>query len=270
MLDLFSYDFVIRALLIGTITSITTAILGNFIVAARQSVMSDMLAHTALAGVGIGIFFHVSPSLVAFVVSIIVSIILWYFLQRSSRAPEAMAMLLLSGGLATALFFAHLAKNNPISFESFLFGSIITVTFYEVVYYGIINIGVLLIILLLWDKLVGVVFDIPYMHTRIACIHVYEMVFMVLIGIIVASALKVIGGLLVGALFVIPALCAQNNAQSFKKNVIYSILYAVVSIWIGISISFYWDIPTSSSIIFVLIACFLFSRILNYISLKSG
>ena len=57
MLELLQESFFIKAFIIGVITSITCAVAGNFLVASRQAVISDMLSHTTLAGVGIGFFF---------------------------------------------------------------------------------------------------------------------------------------------------------------------------------------------------------------------
>ena len=39
-----------RAIVVGFFISISTAIVGNFVVASRQSMAPDMLAHTSLAG----------------------------------------------------------------------------------------------------------------------------------------------------------------------------------------------------------------------------
>jgi len=40
--------FIIKALIIGSLLGIATGILGNFLVASRQSMMCDMIAHTSL------------------------------------------------------------------------------------------------------------------------------------------------------------------------------------------------------------------------------
>jgi len=53
--------FIIKALIIGSLLGIATGILGNFLVASRQSMMSDMIAHTSLFGVGVGVFIGLSP-----------------------------------------------------------------------------------------------------------------------------------------------------------------------------------------------------------------
>lgn len=256
MLELFTYDFIVRAFIVGTVTAATAAILGNFVVAARQSMMSDMLAHAALAGVGLGIFLHTSPSFLAGCVVMLASVFLWFLTRHGQRAPEAVSMLLLTGGLAIALLLAHAAKNNPISFETFLFGSILTITLTEVLFFSAICIFISMILFVFYREFLVVVFDVQFAQVRSKNATFYEMLLMVLTGLLVAVSLKVIGGLLVGALLVIPALTAQNIARSFRECVLWSICVGIIGVIAGITASFYFDIPASSGIVLSLIGLF--------------
>ena len=164
LLEVFSYDFMTRALTVGLFTAISTAVIGNFVVTARQAVMSDMLAHTALVGVGLGIFWQVSPTYAAVVATIISALLLWWLNQNKNQAPEAISMLLLTGGLATATLLAHLNKNNPISLDTYLFGSILTITEAEMYVFIALNMLVILVLLTFWRPLLTLVFDLSLIH----------------------------------------------------------------------------------------------------------
>jgi len=261
MLAILQFDFMIRALIVGVIAAITTAILGNFVVASRQSIMSDMIAHTSLAGVGLGIFFHLSPFLLAFAVSIVVSLFLWSMTRRKTHNSEAISILLLSGGLAIALLFSHLAKNNPVSFESYLFGSIITLTWQEVITFAFVSSALLITLFTFWNRFTAVIFDPDFARSRFKNSFIFEILFMLFIAVIVASSLKIIGGLLVGALLVIPVLSAQNTSSTFKISVLQSIFYSLLGVIAGVVISFYVDVPASSSIVLSLILLFSISSL---------
>lgn len=263
MWEIFTYDFVVRALIIGTLVAIVAALVGNFVVAARQSIISDMLAHAALAGVGIGILFHISPVGSAFVVTLFFSLLLWFFALRTGRAPEAFSMLLLTGGLAIAVLCAHMAKDNPISFDAYLFGSILTVSATEMMYYIVAMVTIGVVMFVIRSRLLLIVFDPQFARTQISSARTIEIIFMLVIAAVVALSLKVIGGLLIGALFVIPVLCAQNSAQSFRANVLYSTIYGAIGVWGGIIASFYYDIPTSSGIVLLLLMIFLFTSLVR-------
>jgi zinc transport system permease protein len=259
MLEFLQYDFMVRALLVGFFTAISTAILGNFVVTARQAIVSDMLAHTALVGVGIGIFWQVSPTYLSLVTTIIAGVFLWWLGRKNNQAPEAISMLLLTGGLALALLLAHINKDNPISLDTYLFGSILTVTAAEMTTFIVLNICILIIVLVCWRPFLIYAFDRDFSQTLSKTV-LYEILFIVLLSLIVGIGLKVIGGLLIGALLVIPVLIAQTFTQSFKQNVVYSVLCNILAVVAGIISSFYLDIPVSSGIVLSLIALYILTK----------
>jgi zinc transport system permease protein len=259
LLEIFQYEFMVRALIVGFFTAVTTAILGNFIVTARQAVVSDMLAHTALVGVGFGVLWDFYPTYLALVATIFSALGLWYLNRIKPEAPEANSMLLLSGGLALALLLTHLNKNNPIALNTYLFGSILTITKAELWSFVFLNIAIVFVICTNWNRLLTLVFDPDYtIHPRQK--NFYEILFMLLIACMVGIGLKVIGGLLIGALFVIPVLTVSSFTRSFYHTVLCSIAVNIVGVFLGIISSFYLDIPTSSAIILSLIGFYLLGR----------
>jgi zinc transport system permease protein len=262
MLEIFDYDFMVRAFIVGIFTAISTAILGNFVVTARQAVMSDMLAHTALVGVGLGIFWQVSPTLLALAATVVSALLLWWMSRKNNQAPEALSMLLLTGGLATALLLTHLNKNNPVSLDTYLFGSILTITEAEMYSFIALNLLVVVVLVSCWRPLLTLVFDKEFMQTQRFKVF-YEILFMILMALIVGIGLKVIGGLLIGALLVIPVLIAQHFTQSFKHSVGVSIIANLLAIITGIVCSFYLDIPASSGIVLSLIFLYGVSKTLT-------
>ncbi len=255
--DFFSYDFLLRALVVGIAVGITAGILGNFIVASRNAIVSDMLAHSALAGVGIGIFLNIAPALGGGIVTVIGALLLWQFRRNGKIPPEAASMLIMTGSLALAVLFSHLAKNNPISLETYLFGSILTVTQHEVFIAIGMNALILLALFGFWNRLRTSVIDPEFARSRLKDHVLLEAVFMVLIGMLVAVSLKIIGGLLIGALLVIPVLAAQAFSRSFLQSVGWSILINISGITIGLLLSFVYDVPSSSAIVLTLIAWYL-------------
>jgi len=257
MPELLQYDFITRALLLGTISAITTAILGNFIVAGRQSAISDMLAHTALAGVGLGILLNISPNITAIIISIIASTLLYTLGKQKKFSSEAISMLLLSTGLALAILFVDISPNKNISLDTFLFGSILTINKQEALYFTIINLTAIATIFTFWNRFLATTFNSDFIKNNKKKTNYYELLLIIITGIIVATSLKIIGGLLVGALLVISVLSAQITAKSFKQSLILSIFFNITGVAAGISFSYYLDIPSSSSIVLTLVVIFI-------------
>ena len=77
-----------RAIVVGFFISISTAIVGNFVVASRQSMAPDMLAHTSLAGVGIGIFWQIPLAFSITLTATISSLVWLFFGTRENYLPN--------------------------------------------------------------------------------------------------------------------------------------------------------------------------------------
>jgi len=260
VIEVFQYDFMNKALIVGFFTAIATAMLGNFVVTARQAIVSDMLAHTALVGVGLGIFWQLSPTFIAMCTTVVAALVLWWLSRSKNQAPEAISMLLLTGGLATALLLTHLQKDNPIALTTYLFGSILTITDNEMWTFIALSCAIITVLLIFWRPLLTLVFDRDFLKTQPYGVF-YEILFMILIALVVAIGLKVIGGLLIGALLVIPVLVAQSFSNSFSKSVLISILVNVFAVTMGIFSSFYLDVPASSGIVLSLILIFIIAKL---------
>lgn len=264
-MEFLGYSFVTNALIIGIFTAIATAILGNFVIVARQAVMSDMLSHAAITGVGLGVFWNFSPIWGAFITSMLATLFLWYFSQKKHQAPEAISVVLLNGSLGLALLLIHLDSHNTLSLESYLFGSILTISANEFYLFIILNLAIIIILVVFWKKFLTLVFDKDFLYSQHPYHKIFEVLLMCLIAMIVAIGLKVIGGLLIGAMLIIPALTVQRYCQSFKNSVISSILLNIIAINIGLISSFYIDIPSSSGIVLTHILFFILAKIDQFI-----
>lgn len=257
MLEIFSYDFILRAFGIGYACAIVAALLGNFLVASRQAVISDMLSHASLAGVGLGVLFNVSPPGVAIVTAIIASMILYFLGKQKSLPKEAVSVLILSGGIAIALVCIHLSKNSSVSLETYLFGSILTVTKEELFTFLIISSVLISCLFVFYNRFICLIFDKEFFRSKFSSQPYFEIFFMIMVGIFVAFSIKIIGGLLISSLLIIPVLIAQQIAKNFRSSLLMSSISNIIGVSIGIITSFYFDIPTSSAIVLTLIVLFI-------------
>ncbi|QQS60969.1 MAG: metal ABC transporter permease [Candidatus Moraniibacteriota bacterium] len=262
--DIIMLDFAQRAFFIGILAAFISGILGTYVVAGRYAIFSDMLAHTSLAGVGIGILFGFSPSLGGLGIALLSAFVLWFFMRDKQYTSDAVTMVLLSGGLALALVLSHFAKNNTISLETFLFGSVLTVRPEEVWYFLGASVCIGTFLLFFGSKLKTIVLDPSYAksESRIST-SLIELFFFLSVAIFVGFSLKIIGGLLIGALLVIAVVTAQSFCKSFFSVLLWSVFFNVLAVIIGIFLSFYLDIPTGPSIVLFLIFQWIFVGILR-------
>lgn len=263
MLEVFAYNFMINAITAGVLSALIASVLGNFLVASRQAMTSDMLAHSSLGGVGLGIFLNLSPHLFAFLFALASGSLLFLFSRKDKSFPEAFSMMMLTGGVAFAVLFSHMAKNAVISLEVFLFGSVLTTTTLELVILGTVAAGIGAVIFLFWKRYIGLSFDKAFTKTQFKHALLLEYLFFVMIAVVVSCCIKVIGALLIGALLVIPTLTAQLFARSFCTSVLISAGISVLGSAAGIISSFYFDIPSSSAIVLGLIGLFMIAYVVK-------
>lgn len=256
-MELLTYTFVQYAFIGGISMAILTGLLGPFVVQSRQSIASDMFAHVALAGIGAALLMNVGPWWGALPALLVVSTLIWWLLDSGTYSPDALSMFFLSGGLALALAFVHLARDTVFSFENYLFGSILTLTTTDVLAIIVATLVVAGVVWFLWYPLLGATQSPRYLLPFVSTPKYVQLLFFWLLAIVVWIGIKTIGGLLIGALLVIPVLAARRWATSFTQVVFFSVLVSVLSVTVGLATALYIDLPPSSLIIGVSIGLFL-------------
>ena len=78
MVEMFQYDFMVRAFLVGIIIGFVAPFLGVFVVLKRYSMLADTLAHISLLGVAIGIFIGVTPTISTIIIVLVLAWLIEY------------------------------------------------------------------------------------------------------------------------------------------------------------------------------------------------
>jgi zinc transport system permease protein len=262
MFDFFEYSFMTRALLAGMLIAAAAPLLGTFLVARRSSMLTDTLSHTALAGVGVGVVAGISPTLGAVLVSILAATGIEKIVTRGRLSTEAVHALFLSGGLAVAVTLISFS-NTPVSFETYLFGSITTVSPQDIWLLGVLTTVTFASVAFFWWPLVTLAFNEELAEASGLRVNLLKTGLGILAALIVSFSLKIVGGLLIGALMVIPVLSALQMANSFRSTVVLAILFAEGSVLLGLFLSYIGNTPSGSAIVLVAIIAFFLSLLLK-------
>lgn len=255
----------IRAALAGTLLGLVAPILGTLVVARRSSLIADTLAHAALAGVGVGVVLGISPTFGAVVTAIVAAVGIEILMSQTRFNTDAIMALFLSGGLALAVALITL-EGAPINFENYLFGSLVTVTAQEVWVLLISGIAVLSFIGYYWWPLVSLSFNEELTATRGFNVRFLKWTIAILTALMVSQSLKIVGGLLIGALMVIPVLTAIPLCKSFRSTLRVSVLFALISVWTGLLLSYFYNIPSGSAIVLASVVVFIFVYVVSRLS----
>ena len=119
------YEFMRNALAAGFLIAILCPIFGSFLVLKRFSMMGDTLSHSAFAGVALGYFFGMNPSLASLVYTLLAALLIEYLRNRFKSYQEIVMAIVMTFNVGLAIILA--SRGGSANITAFLFGSILTV-----------------------------------------------------------------------------------------------------------------------------------------------
>ncbi|MDP2640971.1 MAG: metal ABC transporter permease [Candidatus Yanofskybacteria bacterium] len=263
MLELFQFDFMVRALGAGLMVAFLAPVIGMFLVVRRYSLMADTLAHVALAGIAMGIILQVYTIAAAVALSVGAAVLIEILRVRWKIFGESLLAIFLSGSLAIAAVLLSVTKGFQIGLFGLLFGSIATVSQTDV--YVILGFGTLVLgtIFLLYKEFLFVSLDQEFAQVSGRKARILNIVLMALTAMAVALSIRIVGVLLVGALTVIPVIAAMQLGRSFLQTMGLAVLFSLLSVISGIFLSYSYDLATGGTIVVVALAIFILSLLVK-------
>lgn len=249
LIEFLSFAFVQRAVAAGILIAIITSVLGVFLVLKRLSLIGDSLSHVALSGVALGLITNTSPVFMAVPVVMISSLGIYKITQVTKVYTDSALGIVSAAGISLGLIAAALAGGFNVDLLSFLFGSILTVNAGELALAGILTAAILGVIYFFYNDLIALVFDENFAKTSGVNVNRINVILVLTASLAVVVALRVVGIMLVSAMIIIPPSAALQLAGNFRKTLIYSASFSIISVLCGIYLSFLLNIPSGAVII---------------------
>ncbi len=259
MLEIFQFDFMIRAFLAGVVIAIIAPLIGTFLVVRRYSLLADALAHVSLAGVAVGLMTKTHPVAVAMIVSVLTALGLERLRETKRIYGESALALFLWGGLAIAIVLISLNRGFNIDLFSFLFGSIATIAPLDLYFIAILGTIVVILIILTYKELFLISFDEEVAKVSGVKTVRFNLVLLVLAAVTVSLSMRIVGILLIGALMVIPVLTAMQFSRSFRQTLFFSVLISLFCVISGLFASYYIDLASGGTIVLISLIIFIMS-----------
>lgn len=245
---MFQLEFMRRAFLVGIMLSIVIPCIGVVMVNKRNSMIGDALSHVSLAGVTIGLIFRVNPIITAIISCAIASFSIEIMRRYFPKNSDISTAIMMSLGIGLAAVLSDFVK-GAANFNSFLFGSIVAISDFEVILVTLVFFVVITVFTMLYKALLYVSFD--EVGARLAGIKVQSVniIFTFLISLSISIASRTVGVLMVSSLMVVPVACALRISKSYFQTVIYSILFGMAFTISGITISFYQGLKPGGTMV---------------------
>jgi len=236
--------------------SLIAPILGLFLILRRQTLLADTLSHVSLVGVALGLLLGIAPTWTNLLVVIVASLLLEYIRSIYKSYSEISIAMMMSGGMALALVLMSFNDSAAMSLNTFLFGSIVTITEEQVLFLLVLTIGILLLYGFFKRPMYVLTFDEETAFTAGLPVRFMSVAFNMITGMTIAIIMPIVGALLVSAILILPAAISMRLSKSFNGVVIIGIIIAMIGMFSGLTVSYYVGTPPGATITLIFLAIF--------------
>lgn len=269
------FGFMRRALVVCLALSLSTTLLGVFLLLRRMSLVGDALSHAILPGVAVGYLLQgmslLAMGLGGFFVGLLVALFAGWISRRTRLKEDASfaGFYLVSLALGVAIISL---KRASVDLLNLLFGSVLAVDINSAWFVGVIASITLLSIAICWRGIVSEAFDSTFLQINYPklplLLHGF---FLVLLVLNLVAGFQVLGTLMVVGLMMLPAVAARCWVRTLSAMILLASIFGLVSAWLGLGISWMTALPAGPSIVLTAGIIFLVSVIFGMrSSLLSG
>ncbi|MDR3288047.1 MAG: metal ABC transporter permease [Peptococcaceae bacterium] len=255
--EMFSYAFLVRAVVVGSLVSLCAALLGVSLVLKRYSMIGDGLSHVGFGTLAIATALNAASLTVSIPVVLAAAFLLLRLSENSKIKGDAAIALISTGSLAIGVVVISLTTGMNTDVCNYLFGSILAMSHADVRLSITLAVIVLTLFALFYHKIFAVTFDETFARATGAKTGLYNMLIAFLTAITIVLGMKMMGALLISSLLIFPALTSMRLCKKFKTVTVCSAFVSLVCFFIGVVASYLYATPTGASVVIVNIAAFL-------------
>jgi zinc transport system permease protein len=254
--DFLAYAFVQRALVTGMLLAVLCAVLSFFVVLRRMAFVGVGLSHAALGGVALGLVLGLPPLVSAALFTVGVAWVVGWLRGRAEVSEDTAIGVFFPTAMALGVILISLTPTYRQDLMAYLFGNILSVRPDEVLPLAVLCALGLGLIAIYFKELLFLGVDEE--AARAAGLPALRLRFLLLtlLAVTIVAAVRLVGIVLVSAFLVIPAATGQAVARSLYAMLVTAVVSALVSVVVGLWLSWSWDLPSGAAIVLVSAALF--------------
>ena len=249
--EIFSYSFLVRALIIGSLVALCAALLGVSLVLKRYSMIGDGLSHVGFGALSIAMAMNAAPLAVAIPVVILAAFLLLRISQNSRLGGDSAIALIASASLAAGVLVTSLTSGLNADVYSYMFGSILAMSAEDVYLSLALAAVVLLLFVVFYNRIFAITFDESFARATGTRVSRYNLLIALLTALTIVIGMRIMGTMLISGLIIFPALTAMRVCRSFRGVVLTSAIISVFSFLAGMVLSYVMRTPAGASIVVV-------------------
>lgn len=240
--DIFQYDFMRHASLVGTIIAVVAGIAGYFVMLRGLAFASHTLANIGFAGATGAVLIGLNPAYGLLAFTLLGGLGMGAFGKRLSQRDVAVGIILtLALGLGS--LFIYLYHGYSTDAYALLFGQVLGITEQDVLIALAVGAVTLLASGVMYRPLLFASLDEEAAGAKGVPVRLISVAFMLVLALAVAEAVQIVGVLLIFALLVTPAAIAERLTARPSLALLLSVLLALFFTWGGLTIAYYLPYP---------------------------
>ena len=259
-------SFMTRALIVSVLVGVMCPVIGAYVVARGRAFMGDALAHSVLPGMGVGLLATGSALIAAVPTGVAIALLMGFISRRTGSSEDTSIGIVFAGMFALGLVmlssplyissFRQLRDTQAPNIEDLLIGEILGVSTGEVY----LSLGLALLVIaglyvfhrhLIYTTFDPVGAEVVGIKTRFV-----EYVLLALLALVIVTGIQAAGIVLVMAMLITPAATGFLLARRFVGVMVVGALIGILSVVVGMYLSFHANMPTGPVMALVATAVF--------------
>jgi len=252
------YDFAFfqRGMVAATLAGALCGVLGVFVVLRGMSYIGHGLSHAVFGGAAASAVMSVNFFVGAGIWGIVSGVLIGRIARQKILGADAAIGIVTTASFAGGIALLNRYGQARKSIEAVLFGSVLGVSWVDIIAITSVAVAVFVVVLLAYRKLLYATFDPQVAAVSGERVAFIEVMLMVMLSVTILVTMRVIGTLLISALLVIPAATARMITNSFARMLMLSPVFGAVSCLVGMNLSYHLDTSAGATIILVSAAGF--------------
>jgi ABC-type Mn2+/Zn2+ transport system permease subunit len=257
--------FMLQALVAGILVSIACAIAGTFIILRGLAFIGDALAHGVLPGIAVALLVGFSGILGAAIGAAVMIGGITLITQRSRLSSDTAIGLLFVGMLSLGVAIVSRSSSFSGDLTRILFGEILGISLQSIIIQLVATIIILVIAVICARPFLLLSFDPEQAEVAGFSVRLYHNIMLLMIAITVIVSFQTVGTLLVFGLLIAPAGAGALLARRIEAMMVWAAFFGILSMYLGLLISYHFDLAAGAAIILVTIVIFFIVFILQNI-----
>jgi len=251
MIEALQFEFMRHALMAGLLASIICGVMGTLVVVNRIAFLSGGIAHAAYGGIGLALFLGWNYLICTIGFSLGAAMLMALVSIKLKHRSDTIIGVIWALGMAFGIILVDLTPGYNVDLMSYLFGSILTVTAFDLAIMVVICLLTIGFVSFYYQGLIAFSYDEEFAQIRGVPVKALYFTLIGLLAVAIVMLIQIVGLILVIALLTIPPFIVEKYTRSLVHMMLLSSLLGAVFTVSGLWLAYFFDLTSGASIILV-------------------